>query len=454
MSYNGDRTCIDVFSRLQIAVMLYSIYRGKSSNNRSAWSDLRAEFDNYEMDNFSETARPILLNEIQERNFNQQYNGDGIWGQCDVDWVRFTAPRTINLEVFTSAITGRANANTRLTLFNNTLTQLVQNDNISATNKFSSINWNFVSGQQYFIRVENMSPNTTGYYNLKVGNPFPNTISISGNDNLCPSGNYLVNGLPAGATVSWSAWPLNVVSFSCTTCPAPTITRVGDGAVTITATVSVSICGTNFTKAISKQLYAGAPDNSKLLVTSQYVYAGNPVDLGVEFEEIEYCSLLNAGVTDVQWDIVSSYPFYVDAYYSSLGCAVVSNSGRTVSFSDGYGSYTIHIRVKVMNACGWSGWSAYFPINVIDDGWGFKVSPNPSTGSIMVTLNGASIKNKMPLAIREIQITDKLGNIVKKYQFGASTKSINLNIHDLKQDVYFIRVFNGAEWKIQSIFKK
>jgi hypothetical protein len=99
LSYNGRRTCCDFFSRQQIAVMLYSIERGKSKSNVVGWKDLKGEYDNYEPDNDVTTARAILLGEVQERNFHQQYTdedfqGTAIWSNCDIDWVRYTATCT------------------------------------------------------------------------------------------------------------------------------------------------------------------------------------------------------------------------------------------------------------------------------------------------------------------------------------------------------------------------
>lgn len=72
LSYNGMRTCCVRFTRLQIAAMLYSIERGKSSSNKTGWKDVKGEYDSYEPDNDAATARPILVREVQERNFHQQ----------------------------------------------------------------------------------------------------------------------------------------------------------------------------------------------------------------------------------------------------------------------------------------------------------------------------------------------------------------------------------------------
>lgn len=49
---------------------------------------------------------------------------------------------------------------------------------------------------------------------------------------------------------------------------------------------------------------------------------------------------------------------------------------------------------------------------------------------------------------------DKFGKTVKRFSYGVGTKNATLNITDLKTDVYFIKVFNGKEWRGQEIIKK
>lgn len=69
MSYNSATDCVDEFSRLQIAVMLWTLYH-KEQNNFPGWSNPVSTFDDYEPDNEPATARSIVVNEIQERNFH------------------------------------------------------------------------------------------------------------------------------------------------------------------------------------------------------------------------------------------------------------------------------------------------------------------------------------------------------------------------------------------------
>lgn len=232
-----------------------------------------------------------------------------------------------------------------------------------------------------------------------------------------------------------------------------TATRVGSGSVTITATVNA--CGT--TKSVaSAPILIGTIDETKLRLNHQTACAGYPIEFGAEYESLAYCTLLQAGVTDVQWDVASPYPYQIEENYSPLGCLDVTNSGRMINFSQQYSSYTAQVRIRVQNSCGWSDWSPYFsiPVQDCDGGWGFVASPNPAKSSVNITLNEQTVKNRKAVTIREVQLTDKLGNINKQLKYGAGNKRVSIDISGLKPDVYIIHVFNGKEWKTQTIIKQ
>ena len=58
------------------------------------------------------------------------------------------------------------------------------------------------------------------------------------------------------------------------------------------------------------------------------------------------------------------------------------------------------------------------------------------------------------MQIQQVIITDKLGNTIKRIINKAGTKHLTINTNDIKQGLYFIRVFNGKEWKTKSIIKQ
>lgn len=446
LSYNGLRGCRDIFSRLQIAVMLYSIERGKSSGNRTAWKDTRVIYDDYEMDNFSEAARPIIIGEVQERTFHEQYIKTGaVWTQCDEDWVRFIAPCTASFAVYTAAIPYTANANTRLTLYDNTLTQLAQNNNIAPGNNFSRIQHNFVQGNEYFIRVDNMGSQGLVYYTLQIGGG-----TISGLANVCGNTTLSIPNLPSGAVITWSASPSGLVSFSPagpTTTTSTTATSIGHGTATITATIDV--CGAT-TVAATK------------VVTSGFPYFSNPINGGSVCwpnGNYTFTQPLPFGFPtpdDFQWTVPS-------------GWTILSGQGTNTLYVN-TGTVGGFIDVNV-TACGLTRQnSKYVEIGESDwwpDLWGggdeemrtgpttkrtISASPNPANDIAVITINEAKGNtktggkpNEKKASIREIIIANKTGAVKRILSFSGKLPSERISIRGLEPDVYIVQVNTGTE---------
>jgi hypothetical protein len=467
MSYNRDRDCRINFSRLQIAVMLYSIERGKSKSNCVAWKDLKGEYDDLEMDNFSEAARPVNIGIIQEHNFHQQYEGDGNWAQCDVDWVSFVAPCNSTLNITTSAIQGRLNANTRLTLFNNTLGQLAQNDNISAANLFSNIDWNFVAGQEYFIRIENMAPNATSYYSLLIGN----TFELTGSSVVCASsnGNLIISNLPTNATVIWSAVPNNRVTITpIGNGSSATLTRVSDGSVVITATITQACYGTF---NLSKSMYVGMPYFGATYKDGRV--DGNPV--AIYFPNQGSNNLFNnvcigyngvpnvyidgqpTGTNTINWSVPNGYATTAFSLYTGYGnrAYFAWNYGGTTppgyiqaSVSNGCGTYSQIFAFKQVN-CGTPGGDPCSNAKGVNY---YTISPNPASDIINigvsnkpppVNCNGLkAISGNDGIIFSQVNIYNNLGTLIKAYKT-INTKTASIQVGNLITGIYTVEIIQA-----------
>jgi hypothetical protein len=410
LSYNGLRGCRDVFSRLQIAVLLHSIERGKSKNNRNAWKDAKAEYDEYEMDNFSVAARNISLGEIQERNFHQQYEETGttVWSQCDIDWVRFVAPCNSSFEILTSAMSGRTNANTRLTLFNNVLTQLAQNDDISSTNHYSSITWNFVAGNEYFIRVENMDNLVTGYYGLQVGS----VSQITGNENVVCNTTYTIQPM-AGATYLWTTSTNLTINGSSTnnTVQVSPLVVGGQGWVQVALTTN---CG-NFT--IRK-------DVSLINYNDAYLTAE---DINIEV------------IHPQEW-VITAYRWYMDGNFFRQTTSPLCKTSLALECHDW--------SVSFVTDCGES--PQTYPASI---GCGYRISneyniyPNPATTDI-------TIESKKGNSFSAIKILDKMGYVKAEYRYSKNTKRVTISVSNLQADIYTMQIWDGEKWQSLLFSKK
>lgn len=410
MSYNGDRNCITLFSRLQIACMLHSIERGKNKNWKGAYKDTRTTFDLFEPDNDDIMARQIFLNEIQERNFHQDYLGGfpPTYTSCDVDWARFVAPCSGQFTIETSHINGwPTDANTILVLLDANLNQLAENDDISATNQFSRITWNFIAGQEYLILVENNSLGTTGYYNLAIDG-----VQLAGPTQFCGTQTFTVTE-PSGVNVNWNISPAGIVNANVLPPNQIQLTQVPgvNGEITLTGSFVHPCDGRlkQFTRTIFVGLHTPVFDITLL---------GNG-----------YCQ----------------NELY-EAIGTSLGNGTVSYNWRINGVLDSYHGYKIRkrfpantttISLTVVKA----GCAESYPYaqTYICGSARFSVSPNPSGSNIKVKALGEASFNR-------VRISDKLGNTKKDIQYPSNSKSADINISNLPVDIYSVQIFDGSSW--------
>ena len=441
MSYQATDACVDQISRLQIGVMLYHLYVF-SGIDGAAWRNPIHTFDDFEPDNNSDMTNPIALrnrnisiNEVQERNFHQQFNTlpgvpVPVITQCDVDWVRFVAPCTNSLIVSTSAMLNRINANTRLTIFNNTLTQLAQNDDISVSNQFSSIIFNFVAGQEYFIRVENMANLVTGYYNLQIA--YTNPIGgITGPNQFCNSSNYTLDNLPAGSVVTWGISPTGIVNPSCLTCPQTTLSRISNGTVTLTATVNS--CGT--IQVFTRLIRVGGYDQTNPFNTSGPVIWCKNQTASVFVDQTLYPGLINFvwGTIPSGWIRVTGGTGNSYIVLRATNSTSPPTGSITVTATDVCGSVTTVGHFMAKGNC-----------------TSFKISPNPGTDVVKIEeYDDVTGKLVTESNIKAIEMVDRMGIVYYRQKFNSKTISSNLSIPVklLRNDMYTVRIFDGIEWK-------
>jgi len=456
MSYNQREDCINRFSRLQIAVMLRTIIWEKALVDQQHWRDARYTFDSFEPDNNGEMSRLIGLNETQERNFHQQYNRDAAGffpntTQCDLDWVRFVAPCTNILDITTSAMAGRTNANTKLTLYNSSLTQLAQNDNISGTNLFSKITFSFTAGQEYFIRVENISPGTTGYYSLTVGNNL-NAIVINGSSNVCPSGTpYSLSSLPAGYSVNWSTIPANYATFNPATQSSTIATPIAYTNFAIVATLT-GVCTGGVPYTIQKNVTGGSGN-----ISGTYNSPTNPAQLLISHAPKD---LTTFNAACIAFATTMSLP--AEATVSWSGSTSSPDVTWYQSGNDIFGNFTAIdqtavFTLSVTTSCGTTTTRYRFKCTTLNS-WGISplrvgLSPNPASGDVSVSLQEKGNKNKTK-DIFEIRIIDKLGNIKQTIRYGKNQHAVLLNVANLPTDIYTIMVFDGNVWTAAKLSKQ
>lgn len=438
MSYNQDRSCRNIFSELQIAVMLYAIERGNKKQCKTHWTSSKGIFDSYEPDNNGENARPIVFNELQERNFHQEYNGNGNWNKCDVDWVNYTAVCSGTYTIETSQIQNRVAADTKLLLYDANLNLLSQNDNISSTNKFSKLSYSFIAGRVYYVKCENLSQNILGYYNLSLGG-----LKISDNSAgiICAgiSYSYTVDNLPDNASVSWSVTPSNLAVLS-TAGNTATLRRNSDGQVVLKAIITVPCLAQP--QVVTKTIIVGV---------------GNPPSITLKNWD-EICGTFG--------EAYSTKPPFANGYIWTLnnGAVLQNNPGidgnyfliQPLQSNPIAGrTYYKYLKVQATNVCGTTGYSVDarldvgpVPTNCSNGGncCMLQASPNPVQTNLKIS---SFYRDKFT----SIKIYNDKGQVVKSFDNDLPKNTKMLNIANLEPGLYSVHALFGSKWNSVNIIK-
>ncbi|MEO6870168.1 MAG: T9SS type A sorting domain-containing protein [Ginsengibacter sp.] len=260
----------------------------------------------------------------------------------------------------------------------------------------------------------------------------PPSLSISGNSVLCSgSATYSVSNLPCNASVIWSASPAGIVSLSCTSCNSTTITKTGDGSVTLTATVS-NVCGSN-PIVLNKQVAVGYSLTGTISGSNTPMYTVNSISAGPTTVTFQW-----PGVTGISCYQSSSNPSVSQTgfiYYpsqSKFWFTLSSGQSITVSFSGtGCGGTTIATRSFTV--------STHY----------YMVTPNPASSSITISPNAQSYEQKTSNiqatsnGIRLITITDVTGVVKQQQEFGGNASKVQMNVSNLPRGTYFVQIKDG-----------
>ena len=296
------------------------------------------------------------------------------------------------------------------------------------------------------------------------------TFSTSNNTICTSSASFAINPVCGASDYTYTIVGSAGITFG---------TNGQQALTTSSTTVNINFAGTgstfalkvksNFPNSLTSeettiQSKFGVPDinNFNFLVSgpSCINYNNQSMSFGVGFNDYFGCQLnAYAAITEVEWQVISSKPYQVTYNAGAYTCqftSQVNKAGLSVSFSYPTQPYVITFLFRVKNACGWSDWSpgnSQF-IQACGGGWGFTASPNPTDGTIQIALNEETIRNDKTSELQEIQVMDKFGKTVKRFKYGSGNKKLTININELKSDIYFIKVFNGKEWKGQSVIRK
>ncbi|HEY9257510.1 T9SS type A sorting domain-containing protein [Chitinophaga sp.] len=261
-----------------------------------------------------------------------------------------------------------------------------------------------------------------------------NTQGLSGPDILCSGTiqlSYYTDGNPYTGPVTWTSSNTSIATVSASGNPA-TVTKVGNGAVTITGTINTAMCGGSNLVSRFKTIGVGVPAVPTITytksTTTDYVFTasttGPPVGYDWFFDGVQ-----------IRWNSDG-------VTYRSIPC-----------------NETHSIYCRQSNSCGASAYSS--PLSVHN--WctltalQYKIYPNPADKTVTVEAfdnGGDKFKKENTLtisAISLIRIFDNAGTLRKEFKIAPGSSKAQINVDDLPTGIYFIEISDGKKGERQKL---
>lgn len=280
--------------------------------------------------------------------------------------------------------------------------------------------------------------NTFGYGRLNayaaVMSALP-TSFISGPSQVCPSASYSITNQPAGTTVTWSSSNTSILTINSSTGAA---TRVGNGQVTITASIQYTAGCTAF--RVTKTVNVGKPIVS-------FTVNGQPFTNG------QLCAGQTHYIDVVGHDPMNSYSWSLQAGSN----ASFSGNGPSASFSD-YNIACSGISLTASNSCG----TTNTGLSICTKNCfvaAYNVYPNPAKDYLNITFddvtNLAALPEQVILYSEKSTTPAKTVQVKDVFQNGAfkNGNTIELPVKDLARGNYYLHVVPGkdSEQKVDKI---
>lgn len=299
-----------------------------------------------------------------------------------------------------------------------------------------------VSGYTY---SSNVSGQPNGTWDTEVGYGRINALKavqaavpfqITGTSLFCTNSTYSISNLPSGASVTWQASPAGVVSIN-TSSNQATLTKLTNGYITLTATITSSC----ISRTLTKKITVGIPP-------IDFVSFTNPVG-----GEWYWCSSDYGNTFAV-------YPSLPNVTYEAKllswpSMAVVRTNSNASPGSDPFGYvptgwYVFQIRAK--NACGTSAWYEteveYVDCSNYESGENFSISasPNPTDGDLDIVLDNEKPEVKaLSKNEKVIYVLYDLNQAkeVKSWTLDNNQNHQRLNVRGIKPGHYILVVTKG-----------
>lgn len=312
---------------------------------------------------------------------------------------------------------------------------------ISSSNTGATISFNGTGAQTLTATIRNAcNQQVVKTFVINSGSTtFSTTATLIGSTTAACSGTrvFSINNLAAGLTVSWSVSDTSVASLSGMTNTQATLTIIGNGSVSIIATITNS-CGQSTTRTAT--LYGGAPVLTSFTCDPQgkpfcgqgqiSEYTSNIPSLNLN----DRVTAIFSGQTSAEANLNTNWQ------WQALNNKIILSGGTRNFRNVGCVTFgTTGLQVRARNACGWSEW---YPLNwelveVPDSiqrsseaNYKLTVFPNPSNGFWSFSFQNTTIES--------IIVIDVNGK--KLYNTTPSENQVTIDCSSFQKGIYFAKV--------------
>jgi len=284
--------------------------------------------------------------------------------------------------------------------------------------------------------------NLTGY-NIPVGTistalaPY----SITGTPSpVCTSGTYSIANLNCpSASVVWSVSPA-IATLSCTSCTQTTLTKAGNGSVTLSASITGGcIAGTT---TLNQTLYVGAP---------QISVTGTQGGCSGSYQSWYLSAAPSQNGHNYNWFV---------NYVGPNSSIYLANPDGSSTYADvrGGGQVTLNY-ADACNVAQSAGLTVYSTCQTSFSA--VTVAPNPAVNTVTITAKASSSLSKTNSAdlkansaalqtgvagfISQIKVFDISGRLKKTFHYATKISSAEINVSDLVPGIYLLEISNGTE---------
>ncbi len=278
--------------------------------------------------------------------------------------------------------------------------------------------------------------------------------AVLGPDPVCSGGNrlYTISNLIPGNELLWTN-SSNLTYVSGQGTPAYTLKNQSGGGNT--GFVSVNMTGECVSKIVTKNLWVGSPSlnatysNGDLV---RYTWPNDPLYYNsVPNLTSKTVKMVSTGAQG-SWQRIAANPTNMDW----------SPSGNNLTFYFFQAGQTATFRYTASNTCGSISQDYSFK-STGSSGGGcsqYSVSPNPSNVSVNIAaplpnipapcLGSTAASTELVeqadsnLSIQSIRLYDSNGQLRRFKEFAIGTKSVDLDISDLRKGIYILKVYDGS----------